>query len=57
MKLGPRLLVEIVRAVQEGFAECKDISELLRTLEVDVDPEKPEEVELASYIQLRRGGY
>lgn len=57
MKLGPRLLVEIVRAVQEGFAECKDISELLRTLEVDVDPERPEEVELASYIQLRRGGY
>ncbi len=45
MKLGPRLLVEIMKVVQEGLTEFKDISEMLRGVEV------------ASYIQLRRGGY
>jgi hypothetical protein len=57
MKLGPRLLVEIMKAVQEGFAEQKDISGLLREVEVDVDPDDPELVELSSYLELRRGGY
>lgn len=57
MKLGPRLLIEIMKAVQEGFAEQKDISELLREIEVEVDTDQPGKVELASYVQLKTGGY
>lgn len=57
MKFGPRLLIEIMKAVQEGFAEQKDISELLREIEVEVDPDQPGKVELSSCVQLKTGGY
>ena len=57
MRLGPRLLVEILKALQEGLAEQKDVSQLLRELDVTVDFEDTDMVELTSYVELRKGGY
>lgn len=57
MKLGPRLLIEIMNAMQEGLVEQRDISELLREIDVQIDPDNEEVVELSSYLALRAGGY
>lgn len=37
MKFAEDVLVEIVAIVQKGFAEGRDVSELLRQVDVDVD--------------------
>lgn len=38
MKLGTDVLLQIVEAVRKGITEGKDISELLRELDVEPDP-------------------
>jgi hypothetical protein len=62
MKLGPRLLIEIMKSLQDGIAAVAmgkdgDISGTLRELEVEVDPDNSDQVELSSYLELRKGGY
>lgn len=37
MKLGEDVLVQIIEAVRKGLSESKDISDLLRNLEVEPD--------------------
>ena len=53
MKLGPRLLVEIMNVVQTSLVSVlsgdpQDVSDLLRDIDVEVDGDV---VELSSYIQ------
>lgn len=46
LKLGKTVLVEIIAAVQRGMLEGIDISQQLRDLEMEVDPEDPTTVRL-----------
>lgn len=39
MKLSEDVLVEIIDIVRQGIAEGKDISELLRKMELGVEPD------------------
>lgn len=52
MKLGKTVLVEIVDVVQRGILEMRDVSELLRELEV---VERDGEVELSDEYLIARG--
>lgn len=56
MKLGKSVLVEIVAILQVGLTEGKDISQMLRDIDLDVDLEK-QVVELSEgYLKSRGRG-
>lgn len=38
MKLGPTVLAAIVASVRKGLSEGLDVSQLLRDLDVEIDP-------------------
>ncbi len=57
MTFSSRVLLEIVDIVRKGILEGKDISQSLREMEVEVDPENKEKIELASVVNLKTGGY
>lgn len=54
MKFGKDVLLEIVDVVRRGIAEQKDVSQMLREVDVVVSPGPPEEVVLSQeYFRTR----
>lgn len=54
LKMGKTVLIEIVAIVQKGLLQGIDISQQLRDVEFEVDPEDPNTVRLSDEYVARR---
>jgi hypothetical protein len=54
MKMGKTVLIEVLNVVRIGFAKMTDISQLLRDVEFEEDPEEPGTVRLTKEYESSR---